>query len=71
MLAYDVAARLRYRRDNLARATGAALARIAELGADGGMIAVDRRGNIAMPFNSAGMYRGAIDRRGRRHVAIY
>lgn len=71
VLAYDVAARLRYRRDNLARATGAALARIAELGADGGMIAVDRRGNIAMPFNSAGMYRGAIDRRGRRHVAIY
>jgi len=71
VLAYDVAARLRYRRDNLARATGAALARIAELGADGGMIAVDRRGNIAMPFNSAGMYRGAIDRRGRRHVSIY
>ena len=71
VLAYDVAARLRYRKDNLARATGAALARIAELGADGGMIAVDRRGNIAMPFNSAGMYRGAIDRRGRRHVAIY
>ena len=71
VLAYDVAARLRYRKENLARATGAALARIAELGASGGVIAVDRRGNIAMPFNSEGMYRGAIDRRGRRHVAIY
>src|SRR4051812_16174196 len=71
VLAYDVAARLRYRRENLARATGAALARIAQLGADGGLIAVDRRGNIAMPFNSGGMYRGAIDRRGRRHLAIY
>jgi len=71
VLAYDVAARLRYRRENLARATAAALARIAELGADGGVIAVDRRGNIAMPFNSEGMYRGAIDRRGRRHLAIY
>jgi beta-aspartyl-peptidase (threonine type) len=71
VLAYDVAARMRYRKENLARATGAALARIAGLGADGGVIAVDRRGNIAMPFNSAGMYRGAIDRRGRRQIAIY
>ena len=71
VLAYDVAARIRYRKENLARATGAALARIAELGADGGVIAVDRRGNIAMPFNSGGMYRGAIDRRGRRQIAIY
>jgi L-asparaginase / beta-aspartyl-peptidase len=71
VLAYDVAARLRYGKQNLSRATGAALAQIAALGADGGVIAVDRRGNIAMPFNSEGMYRGAIDRRGRRHLAIY
>jgi L-asparaginase / beta-aspartyl-peptidase len=71
VLAYDVAARLRYRQENLSRATAAVLARIAGLGASGGVIAVDRRGNIAMPFNSEGMYRGAIDRRGRHHVAIY
>ena len=71
VLAYDVAARMRYRKENLARATGAALVQIAKLGADGGVIAVDRRGNIAMPFNSGGMYRGAIDRRGRRQIAIY
>jgi len=69
--AHDLAARLRYRRQNLARASAAALAAIAALGADGGLIAVDRRGNIVMPFNSEGMYRGAIDRRGRRTVAIY
>src|SRR5205085_4549797 len=71
VLAYDVAARMRYRAENLARASAAALARIAELGADGGLIALDRRGNIAMPFSSEGMYRAAIDRRGRRTVAIY
>jgi L-asparaginase / beta-aspartyl-peptidase len=71
VLAYDVAARLRYRKEKLSRATAAVLARIAGLGASGGVIAVDRRGNIAMPFNSEGMYRGAIDRRGRRHLAIY
>lgn len=69
--AHDIAARLSYRRDNLARASAAALSAIAALGGDGGLIAVDRRGNIVMPFNSEGMYRGAIDRRGRRTIAIY
>ena len=71
VLAHDVSARMRYRRKKLATASGGALAGIAALGADGGLIAVDRRGNIAMPFNSEGMYRGAIDRRGRRTIAIY
>jgi beta-aspartyl-peptidase (threonine type) len=69
--AHDVSARMRYRREKLATASAAALAHIAALGGDGGLIAVDRRGNIVMPFNSEGMYRGAIDRRGRRTIAIY
>jgi L-asparaginase / beta-aspartyl-peptidase len=69
--AHDVSARMRYRRQKLSSASAAALAAIATLGADGGLIAVDRRGNIATPFNSEGMYRGAIDRRGRRSIAIY
>ena len=71
VLAYDVSARMRYRGDSLSRAASAALARIARLGADGGLVAVDRRGNVAMPFNSQGMYRAAIDRRGKITVAIY
>ena len=71
VLAHDVSARMRYRQEKLATASAGALAGIAALGADGGLIAVDRRGNIAMPFNSEGMYRGAIDRRGRRTIAIY
>ena len=69
--AHDVSARMRYRREELSAASGAAVAQIAALGGDGGLIAVDRRGNIVMPFNSEGMYRGAIDRRGRRSIAIY
>ena len=70
-LAHDVAARMRYGGATLAAATRAALAAIAELGADGGLIAVDRRGNVAMPFNSQGMYRAAIDRAGRKRLAIF
>ena len=70
-VAYDIAARMRYRHESLASAARAALASVARLGGDGGLVAVDRRGNVAMPFNSEGMYRACIDRRGRRTVAIY
>jgi beta-aspartyl-peptidase (threonine type) len=41
------------------------------LGGDGGLIAVDKQGNIAMPFNTAGMYRGYIDTNGKMVVEIY
>lgn len=71
LVAYDVAARMRYRGASLAVAARAALANVAKLGGDGGLVAVDRRGNLAMPFNSQGMYRACIDRRGRRIIAIY
>jgi beta-aspartyl-peptidase (threonine type) len=71
VLAYDVAARMHYRGESLPAAARAAMKKLAGLKADGGLIAVDRRGNIAMPFISEGMYRAAIDPRGRRTIAIY
>jgi L-asparaginase / beta-aspartyl-peptidase len=71
LVAYDIAARMRYRRETLAAAGRAALANVARLGGDGGLVAVDRRGNVAMPFNSEGMYRACIDKRGKRTIAIY
>jgi beta-aspartyl-peptidase (threonine type) len=70
-VAYDVAARMRYRKDSLGKAAAAALANVARLGGDGGLIAVDRRGNVAMPFNSEGMYRASIDRHGKTSVEIF
>jgi beta-aspartyl-peptidase (threonine type) len=71
VLAYDVAARMRYLREPLAKAASVAMKKLAGLKGDGGLIAVDHRGNIVMPFNSEGMYRAAIDRKGRRSVGIY
>ena len=38
---------------------------------DGGLIAVDRYGNLAAPFNTTGMYRAMADSRGRFEVAIF
>ena len=37
----------------------------------GGLIALDKNGNIAMPFNTAGMYRGAITENGEIEVEIF
>jgi L-asparaginase / beta-aspartyl-peptidase len=70
-LAYDVAARMRYRRESLERAASEALARMASLGGAGGLVAIDRKGRVAAPFNTEGMYRGWITRAGRATVAIY
>ncbi|RYG01513.1 MAG: beta-aspartyl-peptidase, partial [Chitinophagaceae bacterium] len=39
--------------------------------ADGGLVAVDKNGNISMTFNSAGMYRGYIDKNGKMVIRIY
>jgi beta-aspartyl-peptidase (threonine type) len=69
-LAHDVAARMRYRGASMQRAARAALALIKRLGGDGGLVAVDRRGNVAMPFNSQAMLRACIGRDGRALVKI-
>jgi L-asparaginase / beta-aspartyl-peptidase len=45
--------------------------KLKRLGGDGGVIAIDRTGRIAMEFNSEGMFRGARDSNGRREVACY
>jgi beta-aspartyl-peptidase (threonine type) len=44
---------------------------LTEAGGTGGVIALDRKGNYAMPFNTAGMYRGVIGPDGVPHVWIY
>lgn len=71
VLAYDVAARMRYLKESVAAAAESAIANLSDLQGDGGLIALDRDGNIAMPFSSEGMYRAAIDGSARRTVGIY
>lgn len=72
VVAHDIAARMAYGGDSLAVAADAViLQRVPELGGDGGAIAVDRDGNIAMPFSTAGMYRAWIGIDGLRGTAIF
>lgn len=71
-VAHDIAARMAYGGASLATAADAViLQRVPELGGDGGAIAVDRDGNIAMPFNTSGMYRAWAKGDGTRGVAIF
>ncbi len=57
-VARDIAAQMEYRGTTLQNAAAATIAKVGALGGDGGVVAIDRHGNVAMPFNSAGMYRG-------------
>lgn len=70
-VAHDIAAMMEYAKTTLqASADHVVLGKLVAAGGEGGVIAVDRMGNIAMPFNSEGMYRGFV-LPGKRYVAIF
>ena len=71
-VAHDICARVAYRGDTLAAAAGEVVNKVVPaLGGDGGAIALDADGNIAMPFNTSGMYRAWIRPDGSRGTAIF
>ncbi|MEJ7746268.1 MAG: isoaspartyl peptidase/L-asparaginase, partial [Luteimonas sp.] len=71
-VAHDICARVAYRGDTLAAAADEViLKRVVATGGDGGAIALDREGNIAMPFNTSGMYRAWLKPDGSRGTAIF
>ena len=72
VVAYDVCALMEYKGYSLDRAATEVVKRkLVERGGEGGIIAVDRAGNVALEFNSPGMFRGMRDSAGRREIAIY
>jgi L-asparaginase / beta-aspartyl-peptidase len=68
---HEIAARVRFLGEPLQQAAEFVLQELEQLGGSGGVVAVDRQGHIAMPFNTQGMYRAAIDTDGRLYVAIH
>ncbi len=71
-VAHDICARVAYRGDTLAVAADEViLRRVVATGGDGGAIALDREGNIVMPFNTTGMYRAWVKPDGSRGTAIF
>ncbi len=72
VVAYDVAALMEYKNLSLLDAANYVVKeKLVKLGGDGGLIAIDSQGNIAMPFNTAGMYRGYKKSSGENQILIY
>jgi len=71
VVAYDLSAMMEYKGATVQQAGDAVIKKVGDLGGDGGLISIDRNGNISMPFNTAGMYRGAITKDGKIEIYIY
>jgi beta-aspartyl-peptidase (threonine type) len=74
VVAHDIAARMRYAQSSLTDAANDVVLNKLEAGS-GGVIAIDRHGNVVMPFNTERMFRGYMGNgggsRGRSMVGIF
>ena len=71
-VARDICARLEYLDLPLLEAANSVVMDVlVKAGGEGGVIAMDSQGQVAMPFNSSGMYRGYMGEDGTAHVAIF
>jgi beta-aspartyl-peptidase (threonine type) len=72
VVAYDVSALMEYKKVNVKQAgEEVVMQKLVKLGGEGGIIALDNKGNFTMPFNSEGMYRGYIKADGKSEILIY
>src|SRR5579885_1878424 len=69
--AHEIAARMRHAGQTLAAAAGAVVEELRAAGGSGGVVAIDRDGRVALPFNSVGMYRGHAGSDGALYTAIF
>jgi beta-aspartyl-peptidase (threonine type) len=72
VVAHDIASRMRYSGMSLNDAAhDIVMNKLKAIDASGGVIAIDAAGNVAMPFNTEGMYRGQVGPDGEFKVEIY
>ncbi|MBA4802011.1 MULTISPECIES: isoaspartyl peptidase/L-asparaginase family protein [Euryhalocaulis] len=69
--AADVSARIRYGGQDVEEATLGALQDMKRQGGDGGMIAIDGRGRVVMPFSSSGLKRACVHKDGRVESGVF
>ncbi|MFC2104968.1 isoaspartyl peptidase/L-asparaginase family protein, partial [Bacteroidota bacterium] len=71
-VAYDISALMDYKDMSLAASANLVInKKLVSAGGDGGVIAVDKNGNIAMPFNTNLMFRAYAKSTGEKEVAIF
>ena len=72
LVAYDIAALMKYQDRTVVQAAyEVVMNKVKQAGGEAGIIALDRQGNLAMPHNSEGLYRGYITREGKIEVFLY
>ncbi|GAA4310879.1 isoaspartyl peptidase/L-asparaginase [Pontixanthobacter gangjinensis] len=72
VVAYDISAMMEYKGLSLQEAASEVIQKKQpELGGNGGIIAIDHEGNVAMEFNTAGMYRASMNKNGELEIGIY
>ena len=71
VVAYDIAAQIIYDNKSIGEASIKSLDKVMKSGGDGGVIGLDKKGNISMEFNTAGMYRASVDINGNVTIKIY
>jgi len=72
VVAFDISARMLYGGQSLDDAASYVIKeRLKKQGANGGVIAVDKHGNISMPFNTTAMFRGFVKSTGETEVKIF
>ncbi len=72
MVAHDISAMMEYKGISLQEAAQEVIQnKVPALGGDGGIVAIDKDGNIAMEFNTAGMYRAHMNAEGELIIKIY
>lgn len=70
-VAYDVSAIMEYENKSVGNAARKVISKLSDLGGEGGVIAMDSHGNISMPFNTSGMYRGFKKSNSSAKILIY
>ncbi len=67
----DISALMEYKQMDVQKACQAEIEKLTKLGGTGGVIGLDQSGNVAMEFNTSGMFRGFIKSTGEKYVAIF
>ena len=70
-MAFDVSALMEYSSLSVGQAARQVIDKLSDRGGRGGLIAMDKNGNIAMPFNTEGMYRGYYLNESEPIIKIY
>ena len=71
VVAHDIAALVEYKNLSIQEASKIVLQKVEDLGGDGGVVVLDSCGNVAMEFNTPGMYRAHMNASGELNVKIY